>query len=136
MRLITNTELQTSTLKAIEEGTILGLGPGWYKGCFYRAEVNGKEYNCAVGSALTKEERDTIEANGLNEMTVFGLKDSALSPVSFEDVEYAQRLQRAHDRITSIGLDFEEKSKRVREFKEFLERDPKNWRTDDDYEVY
>ena len=97
MRTISNTELKAAARQAYLEGRLCAqftdgrVGDLPNGGCTYAIVINGKTYNCAIGAALTESE---IIGTDLS-YTISALEHNGI--VYFQDSNFAQNLQYAHD---------------------------------------
>lgn len=105
---LTMKQVLKSTRKALTNKSLQAQNAGRHlelqDECAYRTIVNGKEYNCVVGSALTKKTKDKAELLYLNKYPLSALVSGDCVIVPESELTDLMELQKAHDAwASSVG---------------------------------
>lgn len=102
--MITTKELLENAIKARSENRLTAQQPGGL--CYYKQEIGGKQYGCAVGVSFSPELLETVETHNLNARGVRNLIADGI--VEFDDNCFAEDLQSHHDQWARANHKFRE----------------------------
>jgi hypothetical protein len=104
MRTITTAELIAANQKAFAENRLTAQRQGEIFGSYCRY-THGEDCGCAIGVALNETERAKINELRINTNVGVERLVNSFHVVQFEDYNFAERLQAAHDDICVHGWD-------------------------------